>query len=197
MSRGRKAAVAVEGQTKVCGQCKKELPLDAFNKGTGRFGRQCTCRECEHILHNTDESREKRRLARDERRKATPEYREKERLRHIRTLLSKESSYKKYLIRGAKQRALESGIPFDISHEDIDIPEYCPLLGVKLNKHLGEGRRTRTCWDSPSIDRIIPELGYTKGNVWIVSLKANTLKNNATLEELELLVQNLRAKLNN
>lgn len=196
MGKGRKAAVAVEGQLKLCGQCKRELPLNAFNKGTGKFGKQCTCRECEHILHNTEESRKKRNLARDKRRKSTPEYREKERLRHLKTLLSNEDSYKKYLIRGAKQRALAAGIPFNINYKDIEIPEYCPLLGIKLNRHLGEGGRTSACWDSPSIDRIIPELGYTRENVWVVSLKANTIKNNATLEELELLVNNLKAKFN-
>lgn len=37
--------------------------------------------------------------------------------------------------------------------------------------------------------------GYIKGNVWVVSKRANTIKNNATLEELELLVANLRNKI--
>lgn len=32
----------------------------------------------------------------------------------------------------------------------------------------------------------------TKGNVWIVSRRANMIKSDATLEELELLVNNLR-----
>ena len=38
---------------------------------------------------------------------------------------------------------------------------------------------------------MIPELGYIKGNVWVISNKANRIKNNATLEELRLLVKNL------
>lgn len=195
MNKGRKAAIAVEGQLKLCGQCKRELPLEAFNKGNGRFGKQCTCKECEHRIHNAEDYKNRRQLVRDERRKSSPEYREKEKLRHLKTLLSNEDSYKKYLVRGAKQRALNTNLPFDITYEDITIPEYCPLLGIKINRHLGEGRRTSACWDSPSIDRIVPELGYTKGNVWIVSVKANTLKNNASLEELELLVNNLKNKI--
>lgn len=40
--------------------------------------------------------------------------------------------------------------------------------------------------DSPSIDKVIPELGYVRGNVWVISNKANRIKNNATLEELKL-----------
>ena len=38
---------------------------------------------------------------------------------------------------------------------------------------------------SPSLDRIIPEKGYVKGNIIVVSLKANTMKNNATIEEIK------------
>ena len=38
--------------------------------------------------------------------------------------------------------------------------------------------------DSPSIDRLIPELGYIKGNVNVISLRANIIKNNATKDEL-------------
>ena len=45
--------------------------------------------------------------------------------------------------------------------------------------------------DSYSLDKIIPELGYVKGNVWIISNKANAIKSNASLEELKLLVKNL------
>ena len=54
---------------------------------------------------------------------------------------------------------------------------------------MGEGEAK---FDSPTIDKLIPSLGYTKGNVWIVSRRANMIKSDATLEELELLVNNLR-----
>jgi hypothetical protein len=36
-----------------------------------------------------------------------------------------------------------------------------------------------------SLDRIVPELGYVKGNIAVISNRANSLKSNATLEELE------------
>ena len=63
------------------------------------------------------------------------------------------------------------------------------LIGIRLNKHVGEGEAK---FDSPTIDKLIPSLGYTKGNVWIVSRRANMIKSDATLEELELLVGNLK-----
>lgn len=46
--------------------------------------------------------------------------------------------------------------------------------------------------DSPSIDRIIPELGYTKGNIRVISNRANLLKSNATIEELQKVINDLR-----
>ncbi len=64
------------------------------------------------------------------------------------------------------------------------------LFVFGLNKHVGEGKLYD---DSPSLDKIIPKLGYVKGNVWVVSNKANRIKSNATIEELELLVKNLKS----
>jgi hypothetical protein len=41
--------------------------------------------------------------------------------------------------------------------------------------------------NSPSLDRYVPSLGYARGNRWVISSKANTMKSNATLEEMVLL----------
>lgn len=137
MSKGRKAAIAEEGQLKLCRRCGRKLPLDRFNKGTGKFGKQPRCKDCEHEIHNEESVRKRRQEARDLRRKTISGYTKSEWDRHIKTLLSNETSYKKYLLRGAKGRAKARGLPFDLCPEDIEIPEYCPLLGIKLNKHIG------------------------------------------------------------
>ena len=176
-------------QTKVCPKCGKELPLEYYSKGNGMYGRRSICKECDKAIHNTPEARERRRLRRIERRNTIEGLRDREKQTDLLRLQNNEDSYKKYIIRSAKRRALSQGIPFDIDYTDISIPEYCPLLGIKLNKHIGEGKLHD---NSPSLDKIIPELGYTKGNVWIISNKANRMKSNATIEELELLVRNLR-----
>ncbi len=79
-----------------------------------------------------------------------------------------------------KNRAASRGIKFSISLSDIQIPEFCPVLGIKLKTGVTHSRP-----DSPSLDRIDSSKGYIKGNVIVVSHRANTIKNNSTIEELE------------
>lgn len=94
----------------------------------------------------------------------------------------------RFLLYAAKHRAKSAGVPFDLIPEDIRIPATCPVLGVALVRGRGRGRATD--W-SPSIDRVVPELGYVRGNVEVISMRANRIKNNATLEELEAIVDYL------
>ena len=63
-----------------------------------------------------------------------------------------------------------------------EIPEKCPVLGIPLGGVTSRGGSD----NSPSVDRIIPENGYIRGNVRIISKRANVLKNNGTLDELVL-----------
>ena len=92
--------------------------------------------------------------------------------------------FKNYFLRNAKRRALKKNLTFNISLEDLIFPEYCPLLNIKLN--IGTYYANS---NSYSIDRIDPSKGYIKGNVQIISHRANTLKGNATLEELKKLAE--------
>lgn len=79
----------------------------------------------------------------------------------------------------AKQRARKAGLSFDIKPTDIVTPDVCPCLGMRLERGVGTQQR-----NSPSLDRINSALGYTKGNVWVISQKANAIKNDATVDEL-------------
>jgi hypothetical protein len=85
------------------------------------------------------------------------------------------------MLHGARGRAKKFGTPFNLEIQDIIVPTHCPVLGIEL--HRGEGRQTSA---SPSLDRIKPELGYVRGNVRVISNRANTLKNNASAAELRL-----------
>lgn len=95
-----------------------------------------------------------------------------------------EKDLRGYILRRAKTRAKKNNIPFDIDVEDIIIPKYCPVFGLELKSKLGTRQGHGPNDNSPSIDRVNPELGYVKGNVRIISHKANTIKNNATIEDL-------------
>lgn len=89
---------------------------------------------------------------------------------------------KTLMIRGARSRAAKKGVPFNLSEKDFEIPKNCPVLGFRLE--LGKG--TRENHDrSPSLDRKIPALGYVKGNVTVISWKANNIRGRATAEQLE------------
>lgn len=88
-----------------------------------------------------------------------------------------------YLFYSAKMRAKKRGIPFTLVLDDIIIPSHCPVFGSPLTR--GDGK-FRT--NSPSIDRIDNNKGYTKDNIIVVSFRANNLKSDASLDELRRLV---------
>jgi len=78
----------------------------------------------------------------------------------------------------AKARAKKKGLAFDITKEDLYIPEKCPILGIEISY-----KNKVTSDNSPSLDRKDSSVGYVKGNVWIVSNRANTIKSSGTAEE--------------
>lgn len=95
------------------------------------------------------------------------------------------------LYHSAYMRAKKHKLPFKIKCTDIpQIPSSCPLLKIPLRRGLG-----KVCDNSPTLDQIIPGRGYVRGNIWIISFKANTIKSNALLSELELLTANLKIHL--
>lgn len=87
----------------------------------------------------------------------------------------------KYLLWGIQGRCSRKGIPFNLTAEDIEIPSHCPILGIPLFRNTGGNKPTG---NSPSVDRIVPELGYIKGNIQVISQRANIMKNDANPEEL-------------
>jgi hypothetical protein len=88
----------------------------------------------------------------------------------------------KYLWWAAKKRAETTGLEFTISEDDIVIPEYCPILGIKLSQ-VRSGNRTY----APSLDRKDNTKGYVPGNIFVMSWKANKYKSDMTLADVEAL----------
>ena len=94
--------------------------------------------------------------------------------------------------RGAQDRARANKLPFDLTVQDLRdiITDSCPILGIKfeLNKNglkWGKGKNKNNWGNSPSLDRIVPDKGYTKDNIIIVSLMANSIKNQATPNQIQ------------
>lgn len=97
------------------------------------------------------------------------------------TLLEK----KKRILNGARYNARNRNIEFSLTVSDLIWPDVCPVLGIKLNYGGSKGRNSP---DSPSLDRTDHTLGYVKGNVVVMSWRANKIKTDVTNEEARLLL---------
>lgn len=146
-----------------CGETKD--PADFYKRSKQRRHSRCKC--CESQNSASRRAADPDRLAVDKnRRLANPVSR---------------------LLAAAKQRAKKCSVPFSISHQHVVIPKYCPVFGVELK--VNDGMRGP---DSPSLDRFIPSLGYVEGNVWVISSRANHLKNDGQLREFEMLIDAMK-----
>ena len=105
---------------------------------------------------------------------------ERERLRSAGRLKANPEMNARYKVLSmAKQRAKAANVPFDLGIDDIVIPERCPVSGVVLSRGVGKLHDS-----SPTMDRIVPKLGYVRGNIVFVSMRINRLKSDATLDEI-------------
>jgi hypothetical protein len=103
-----------------------------------------------------------------------------------------ETHVAKNLFLYARSRARRLGIPFEINESDIHVPEICPVLGIKLVLN----GRVKNRDSSPSLDRIVPDKGYTRDNVWVISYRANRIKNDGTPDELQKIADAVVSKIN-
>ena len=84
------------------------------------------------------------------------------------------------------QVRLNSTYEWDLTFKDLEWNRVCPVLGLELDYTL-----TSRAENSPSFDRIDPTKGYVKGNVIIISWRANRIKNDGTLEDFKKIVDYL------
>ena len=80
--------------------------------------------------------------------------------------------------RAKKYNAISAGIEWDIDFGDLEFPVTCPVLGIEID-YWADTRQE----NSVSFDRIDSTKGYVKGNVLIMSWRANRIKNDGTAEE--------------
>ena len=143
---------------KICSKCNLEKSLDDFSNNKSRKdGKQFYCKSCSSSLTMLTRNKEKYEAYQDANRHMS----------HFSSI---------------KGRARNKGIPFNLTLEDFEnIPDVCPILGIPLERNFGKGFSSH---NSPSMDKIIPERGYVKGNVIIISTLANRIKQDATPEQI-------------
>ncbi len=111
-----------------------------------------------------------------------PENKEKDRACTTKRKESRRGNPKYYaigLLSRTKTRAKKLGLEFDLRVDDIHIPNKCPVLDIPLNLSA-----RKADFDSASIDRIDSDKGYVKGNVAVISWRANRIKGDSSLENL-------------
>lgn len=163
-------------ETHACSECKRVFPKSQFPRREGKVRRRVWgwgwCVECERAVqkrvNNSPEGKAAQRRWLEKRIRTQP-------LKHI--------------LKRTRRQAKTRGIPFDLTLEDLAMPAICPIMGIELK--LG-GPRTD---NSASVDRIDNSRGYVKGNVAIISWKANQLKRDGTLEDFRRLVLYVEHKL--
>lgn len=164
--------------SRLCKKCGEEKQIDKFPQSSSKLADGSIKKYREYVCYSCKYKRE---------REIDPNFKEKK--REYRKGYNKQNPSHK-LLWNSKSRAKKMSLAFDLTLDDIKIPEVCPLLGIPLFSSGGI-----IIDNSPSLDRIDSSKGYVKENVWVISHKANTMKSDATLEELETLVKNLRAKI--
>jgi hypothetical protein len=178
---------------KKCSRCGEEKPLDEFHKlARSRDGLRCECKTCKAARYQ--KNREAILAQRAAWRAAHPEkiaardaaYREAhpEKIAAYRAARrATAEGWATNALSGAKKRAKKRGVPCTITIELLLLLRaraiYCPALKRELK--YGGGPLAP---NSATLDCIDPALGYIPGNVVIMSFRANTIKQDATAEEL-------------
>lgn len=97
------------------------------------------------------------------------------------------------LFMSAQARAKKKKLEFSIEYEDVYIPEICPILGIKINKFLEDtSQSNESRASSPSLDRVDSSKGYIKGNIVVISYRANVVKGQGTAEQHRMIAKWIR-----
>lgn len=136
---------------KTCIRCQVEKGLPEFSRSKrSKDGFHYYCKACTRGYHNKD---------------------------NVRSYAARHPERK--LVQWAKQRAKRTGVEFDLTHDDVTVPDLCPVFGTPLVPGDGD--------NAPTLDRIRNTEGYVRGNVVVVSMRANRMKSDSSVAELRAL----------
>lgn len=165
--------VSISMSNKICLHCKQKKPIQDFNtylyRGQHRYRNRC--KSC------TNKKAKEFRLN-------NPDYNK------IKSRAYQIKNPARILWLQARRRAKENQLEFNIEISDIIIPNKCPILHLPISIGL-EGRQPTAA----SLDRIDNSKGYVKGNVAVISRRANELKSDGSLEDFKNLIEYLEKNL--
>lgn len=192
--------------TKICKRCQQEKNLAEYYQRRDGTVTESYCKECRRVIAKED-SKSKQRLqkwrdANPEKYSAQHQAAGARRAQRVKTQESyanhlrqqkKEHSRKNFvqcMLQRARQRAKRDKVLFSLTVHDVHIPTHCPVLGIKME--LGTRSDYRNTY---TLDRVDPTKGYTPDNTRVISMIANTMKSNASREELLTFARNIEAYL--
>lgn len=159
---------------KFCQEC--ECPV--WNRKG--FNKYCSDECAERVVERQqEEHKERQRQAYEERRRKDGESYRRQEGPYVGSFWMKKICI-------ARTRSTKKNLPFNLTCEYLESiwTDTCPVTGREFV--IGDPK------DAPSLDRLIPEKGYVEGNVAWISRRANTIKNDASLEDLEMIVRWLK-----
>ena len=199
MSRSKTEDRAGQRRCSKCGEWKPRTPENFRKVSTCRFGLSGICKICAN-KYGREWKRGNKAYA--ERRRKN--YRQSERVKENqrerkRWLASPERKRAQVLRMGMRSRSRQLGLDWDSDFftvrylaDRLHNHPYCECCNRRLDVGRKFNRQKNDA--SPSIDRIIPNLGYIQYNVAILCWRCNNLKRDATYNELETVASWLKKK---
>jgi len=166
-------------KTRVCSKCKEEKTIENFYESkTAKSGYESGCKSCRRIsslnysktVGHSAERKEKRKRQRQK---------YKQRIRGSMEYMLKAA------MQYAKARARKQNVPCDLTIEYLKslVVSHCPITQEPLDWEMRQVINGHPTPRSPSLDKIIPSLGYVPGNCAFLSHRGNAIKSNGTMEE--------------
>lgn len=183
-------------ETKICTKCKLEKQTSEFYEyNSPKYRISSRCKVCLRVYSNECFRRYISRqrelgLYKPRKEKSFMALLHKENIKEYYKLINltnRQNHFESSMFGLVKSSAKKRGLEFNLTIEDITIPEYCPYLNIKLTRNIGVGK-TPT---NPSVDRIDNSKGYIKGNVIVISDLANKMKSDASIEQLITFAKNV------
>lgn len=150
-----------------CSNCKIIKPIEEFGRHANNSRRMC-CLVCYDKI-TPQEQKRRDFLSLDNHKRLDRIY--------------KTSNCRLLMLKNARLRARKKNLDFNIELIDIIIPNICPVLGIEIKQNIGKSGDF-----SPSLDRVDNGKGYIKGNIRVISHKANSIKRDGKLEDFKMII---------